>query len=934
MRQTIINFNMHQPLRLFPGSESFVWEVKNREVFEKSAKEYYLPTLEELAGIVASRPEFRFSLGMSGTFLEQAKQYSPELIALLKDLSGYEGRVEFLDETFYNSLAGLYADKTEFISQVSDQRTALRELFGRSPMVFRHTKRLFTNEVGQELAEMGFKVMLTDLPGQVHGELYKTQEGLLLIPRDISLSHAISRGGLKDPARYARMVKSSSHEVTLMGYALGRVGGPSFKGFWKRFADQYLTGGLLSRPGTLQNPSGLVDLDLSALKTIDVKSFSSATWNSWEDAYRDTEGLINNQTEYELFKRIEALQGHKGIPEDIRQYARTLTQFDHLRFLHDDPDSPSIRGNPYSDRVNATYVLTTKVSELESRIADAERSVKAMRRRKKDVILQISNEVNSGGGLLREFGFRTELIDNGVGGQAIAVDNLSNGLLGLGYETYIETIDMPERNKRLVGKKDLLNLRRKYAGLPDRIFVAKSPAFDNLMDPYVNKAQMAAALQLHAVYHTIPELLKRTDGALIIDAHDGASAGIVYAFAEKLARQAGREFLFVYHAHNVHDVKVPRYLYQGLENHPDIVEKLFWEAGGRDVVMSALSGLSHAHEVITVSPEWDRQLRTGEYMQGFVPGSFAHEYWLKSTFGQTHGVLNRPSPSMYPENNKFLKDPRSYAQKYTHNHDRHTNDADLADRIVSLIRPFGPDMSVEEYEKVFMDLKEAVQIMTFGNANPAIIDIVYCGRVDPRQKNTHLFPHVFGTLIEHYRAQGRKVRFLIQGDQTPNEFGQRPDEDALREFAFHHSSEQAAFFNFRPNQELEALSAAAADLVIGPSNEEMGGNNDFVAYFNGAFGSFSHRGGYKDKGEQLRLKVLGATKDHGNCYFHEPNAESMIHVYKQVIDDIVFLKENHPKVFYENRLRIMREAREKFPVEHMALETLAVYEKGLGRKLI
>jgi alpha-amylase len=928
MKQAIINFNMHQPFRLHPGKDHFIWEEKNQEVFQKSAQEYYLPSLEELASIVRKRQEFKFSVGMSGTFLEQAQLYSPAIISAIKDLvkTGAPTRqVELLVETYYNSLASLFADKQEFRSQVSEQRSKLRDLFGYDALSFRHTKRLFNNDIGAHIADMGFKVALADLPHDAHDRLYRAKEsGLLVLPRNVALSHLISRGDTTDPLLYAERLAATPEEFILTNYALGRVGGEDFRGFWPRFVEKILSAGVLE----FKNPADMVTLALGRdLPSLDIPLLPRDKWNDWQDACKTSGGVINNETEYELFKRIEHLQGKTEIPKELQRYARILTGYDNLRFLHEDPDSPATRGNPYGGRVNATYVLTNNVTDLENRIADAERNVRVMRKRKKDIILQVSNEINNAGGLSRGFGYKTELIDTGIGGQAIAVDNLSNGLLDLGKEVYIATLDMPERNKRLLGEKDVEAIEREYKGVPDRIFAAKSPAFDTLMNPYANKEQAAAALQLHVVYNVIPALLKRTDGALIIDMHDGMAAGIVVPFAEKLSRQSGREIKLIYHAHNVHEIEIPRQFFYGLKNHPDILQRIFWSAGKDGVVNGTLGGLSGAHEVIVPSPEWKRQLVTGDYSSGFVPEVFAREFRIKNNHGQAHGILNRPSPSVYPENNKFLKNPQAYMGKYF-------QDEAMARRVADLITPIRPDMKPKELEHAIRRNSEAVQLIAFGNYIPEAVMGGYCGRIDDWQKQTGSLPHIIGTVNAHFRSQGRLVRWLIHGDQTPNEHGLRPEEERLRAFALNDSNGEAAFFGFNGFKELEAFAAAAVDLYISPHKEEMCGNPDYVAYLNGVFGAFTHRGGPVDKGEQLRLKVFGATRDHGNCYFHERDSDSIITAYKTALNDIFTLKEKHKDVFYRNKLRIMNEAREKFSVEQMALETLAVYEKSLGRKLV
>ena len=66
-------FQLHQPFRLHPEREKFLWEEKNRSVFLKVAEKCYLPATAMFTELVAAHPSFKITLGMSGTFLEQAE---------------------------------------------------------------------------------------------------------------------------------------------------------------------------------------------------------------------------------------------------------------------------------------------------------------------------------------------------------------------------------------------------------------------------------------------------------------------------------------------------------------------------------------------------------------------------------------------------------------------------------------------------------------------------------------------------------------------------------------------------------------------------------------------------------------------------------------------------------------------------------------------
>jgi len=117
-------FQLHQPFRLHPNRGKFLWDEKNRDIFLKVAEKCYLPATRMFTKLIAAYPSFKIALSMSGTFLEQAELYQPEVIRALQELldAGEKNdQVEYLDENYYHSLTSLFEDplKLEFREQVS-----------------------------------------------------------------------------------------------------------------------------------------------------------------------------------------------------------------------------------------------------------------------------------------------------------------------------------------------------------------------------------------------------------------------------------------------------------------------------------------------------------------------------------------------------------------------------------------------------------------------------------------------------------------------------------------------------------------------------------------------------------------------------------------------------------------------------------------------
>ena len=79
-------FQLHQPLRLHMERGEFLWEHRNREVFLKVSQRCYLPATRMFTELVAKYRGFKVCLGLSGTFLEQAERYNPDVLVALHGL--------------------------------------------------------------------------------------------------------------------------------------------------------------------------------------------------------------------------------------------------------------------------------------------------------------------------------------------------------------------------------------------------------------------------------------------------------------------------------------------------------------------------------------------------------------------------------------------------------------------------------------------------------------------------------------------------------------------------------------------------------------------------------------------------------------------------------------------------------------------------------
>jgi alpha-amylase len=172
-RGIVLYLHVHQPLRvrkysIFDTTQSHNYfddhdyssDSNNERVFHKVAEKSYRPMNATLQKMLDTHPEFKLSLSITGTFLEQAEKWAPDVIESFKRLVD-TGRVEILAETYHHSLAFFYS-QSEFETQVELHRSKIKEVFGVEPKVFRNTELAYNNSLAQWADEKGYKAILAE----------------------------------------------------------------------------------------------------------------------------------------------------------------------------------------------------------------------------------------------------------------------------------------------------------------------------------------------------------------------------------------------------------------------------------------------------------------------------------------------------------------------------------------------------------------------------------------------------------------------------------------------------------------------------------------------------------------------------------------------------------------------------------------------------
>ena len=171
-RGIVLYLHVHQPWRvrnydIFDVaskhnyfSESASPDQDNELIFHKVADKSYKPMNHLLEKLLNDHPDFKVSLSITGTFIEQAEQFDPSVLDSFKRLVD-TGRVEILSETYHHSLAFFY-DRNEFEAQVERHRQKIREVFGVETKVFRNTELAYNNELAKWADDHGFNGIIAE----------------------------------------------------------------------------------------------------------------------------------------------------------------------------------------------------------------------------------------------------------------------------------------------------------------------------------------------------------------------------------------------------------------------------------------------------------------------------------------------------------------------------------------------------------------------------------------------------------------------------------------------------------------------------------------------------------------------------------------------------------------------------------------------------
>lgn len=405
MTDIVFVFEVHQPHRL---RRNIFWDGKvlyraskvdlfnyyfdnevDRDIFKRAARKCYFPSNQIILDVIDrhkhDKKKTKFSFSVSGVFLEQCEMFDKDTLETFKQLAS-SGGTEFLDQTYYHSIASLYPEKEEFIEQVKLHRQTLRDLLGYSnPQIFENTELLYNNAIAKTVEGMGYKGIYTEGVEKILGEkspnyIYtpKGAKKIRVLLRNYKLTDDI---GFRFSARwwpewpltadkYARWLAQTKGEVINIfpDYeTFGEHHWPEtgIHSFLRNLPDEILKFNHLQ----MVTPSEVVQKHASAGE-IEVPAQTTV---SWADIQRDQSGWLGNVMQwayYTTLRRLEPLIREADDAEFLRLW-RDFQTSDHLYYMFTAGGGPGevhSYFSPYESPMDAFVAAQTLLNDFETRI--------------------------------------------------------------------------------------------------------------------------------------------------------------------------------------------------------------------------------------------------------------------------------------------------------------------------------------------------------------------------------------------------------------------------------------------------------------------------------------------------------------------------------------------------------------------------------------
>ncbi|HET6557525.1 MAG TPA: hypothetical protein VFG54_09445, partial [Prolixibacteraceae bacterium] len=149
---------------------------------KEAAIHCYLPSNDFLLRLIKqSKKQLKLGFYISSTASDQFLMYEPEVLKSFSSVAD-TNQADFLGGTFSHSLVTLTNNKNELISQVRDHQSKTKFLFGVRPQVFVNSDLMYSDLIGKDIADAGYRAMITNgapktlewrSPNYVYSNIYR-----------------------------------------------------------------------------------------------------------------------------------------------------------------------------------------------------------------------------------------------------------------------------------------------------------------------------------------------------------------------------------------------------------------------------------------------------------------------------------------------------------------------------------------------------------------------------------------------------------------------------------------------------------------------------------------------------------------------------------------------------------------------------------------
>ena len=380
MKTICLLFEIHQPFRLKKyrfydiGADHYYFDdYSNEEILKRNAYQSYIPAAKMLQEMIhTSGGAFKVALSISGVAMEQFEMYCPEFLDCVRQLVE-TGCCELTCEPYSHSLSSI-VDPENFVYECQLQKKIISETFAVEPQTFVNTGFIYNDEIGAEIASMGFKGIVTEGTRHVLGwksanYVYNTaasaEVGLLFRNQKLSEDIALNFQGGLDAQTYINWIAESpeSEQVYVLAMNFDVIGGihPASTGIFNFF--KALPQHAAERGIAFATPAEV----FNTIPSVDAAAVGHPI--SWDGYDKDVSAWMGGDLQQEAIRAIYSISERLRLCSNdvLKQDFAYLLSADHFKYMSTKNGSY----NPYSPYESAFDAFTNYmnvVSDIQLRL--------------------------------------------------------------------------------------------------------------------------------------------------------------------------------------------------------------------------------------------------------------------------------------------------------------------------------------------------------------------------------------------------------------------------------------------------------------------------------------------------------------------------------------------------------------------------------------